>query len=122
MRRMRLSKSCQSRGRFLRETDDADFKNPHLCYTFSVRESGGMADAPDLGSGAARHGGSSPPSRTTYFQDRPERAKPKLDSGALAISRAPRGMRPYCSGASSTRRFCARPSAVSLVATKLVLP
>src|ERR1035441_746018 len=65
MRRMRLSKSCQSLGRFLRETDDADFKNPYLCYTFSVRESGGMADAPDLGSGAARRGGSSPPSRIT---------------------------------------------------------
>jgi len=29
-----------------------------------MRESGGMADAPDLGSGAARRGGSSPPSRT----------------------------------------------------------
>ena len=31
------------------------------------RESGGMADAPDLGSGAARRGGSSPPSRTKGF-------------------------------------------------------
>jgi hypothetical protein len=31
------------------------------------RESGGMADAPDLGSGAARRGGSSPPSRTQQY-------------------------------------------------------
>jgi hypothetical protein len=33
-------------------------------HTIADRESGGMADAPDLGSGAARRGGSSPPSRT----------------------------------------------------------
>jgi hypothetical protein len=31
----------------------------------SKSTSGGMADAPDLGSGAARRGGSSPPSCTT---------------------------------------------------------
>jgi hypothetical protein len=43
--------------------------------------------------------------------------------GTLAPLRAPRRLHAfYCSGTSSTRRFCARPSAVSLVATKLVLP
>jgi len=49
----------------------------------------------------------------------------KLDvtRGALAGLRAPRSfVCGYCSGTSSTRRFCARPSALSLVATKLVLP
>src|SRR6266851_5147372 len=39
-------------------------KVPTFQYLLAPRESGGMADALDLGSSAVRRGGSSPPSRT----------------------------------------------------------
>ena len=36
------------------------------CHLLPTRARGGMADAPDLGSGAERLGGSSPPARTIF--------------------------------------------------------
>jgi hypothetical protein len=42
----------------------------YFAVLLGARESGGMADALDLGSSAARRGGSSPPSRIKRFLDR----------------------------------------------------
>ena len=39
---------------------------PYFAVLLCARESGGMADALDLGSSAARRAGSSPASRTSY--------------------------------------------------------
>src|SRR5271154_4601585 len=60
---------------------------PVFQYFLSSRESGGMADALDLGSSAARRGGSSPPSRTISFQLGITRVFEKSGRGA------PRGVR-----------------------------
>ena len=46
--------------------NDLPFKNSAISRMFSGGESGGMADALDLGSSAARRAGSSPASRTSY--------------------------------------------------------
>src|SRR5713226_8379798 len=47
-------------------------------YLLAPRESGGMADALDLGSSAVRRGGSSPPSRIKGFLDRQRSSKSML--------------------------------------------
>jgi hypothetical protein len=62
---------------------------------FVASESGGMADAPDLGSGAARRGGSSPPSRKELPLERFSQVFAGelaiVSSGTSKISEAPRG-------------------------------
>src|ERR1700693_5374071 len=68
--RLRIAKSAPSTG--------ADFP-----IFSNSRESGGMADALDLGSSAARRGGSSPPSRTIA---KPNAQSVNLKSGAKPVN------------------------------------
>src|SRR5579864_8061520 len=81
-------------------------KMSHLQYLSQMRESGGMADALDLGSSAARRGGSSPPSRTIqFFGGRPAARFHSFDDFAepAAISLRAIGARSEADCASYTR-------------------